>query len=279
MAETPDPTGPTRSHAPPTPDAPHPGHRRGPSSLTRILVLVAAAALVALAATSAILADGDPEPAAPAGGDELDGGEDPGDVEAAGEDQPTELHAELFADRRADDPRALGDPDAPVVMIEWGDFQCGFCGRYARETEPELIRRYVETGVLRIEWRDLPMQGDGAWIAAMAGRAAAEQDAFWQLHERFYAEGTASSDVALTPEGLEAVARELDLDVTAFLDDVSDPANQQSISEEAQVAQALGITGTPAFLVDTQPIIGAQPLEVFVDVIESAARAHGVALP
>jgi hypothetical protein len=222
-------------------------------SLVRMLLLVGATALVAMAAMS------------------LGGGSTSDELPA--------LHAERFADRLADDPRALGDVDAPVVMIEWGDFLCGFCARFARETEPELIRRYVDTGILRIEWRDLPLQGDAAWVAAVGGRAAAEQEAFWAYHELLYADAAADRRARLTREGMREVAVELDLDPAAFEAVFDDAEVVAQVRAERQEADELGISGTPAFLIDDQPVMGAQSLETFVRVIESAAATHGIEVP
>ncbi len=266
------------------------------SSTARMLVLAGAGVLVALATLGALIGDRatddgfeatdlvqdlEQAPVTPADEEAPEGA--PSDSEPPVDDAeapPTpQLHAEYFADRDPGDPRALGDPDAPIVMIEWGDFLCGFCARYARETAPELIERYVDTGVLRIEWRDLPLQGDDAWTAALAGRAAADQDAFWDLHEILYADQPADRPVRLTRAGLREVAADLDLDIVEFESSLDDPDNATSVATERQTAQALGIQGTPAFLIHEQPVMGAQPLQVFVDVIEAAAADLGVDLP
>lgn len=266
------------------------------SSLVRMLLLVATVALVAVAAMS-VGGGTSPGESGSEQGTETAGGSDqdapqtqdgqnaPGGAAAgqtapsgSGDDLPT-LHAERFAERATNDPRALGDVDAPVVMIEWGDFLCGYCARFARETEPELIRRYVDTGILRIEWRDLPLQGDAAWIAAVGGRAAADQDAFWAYHERLYADAPADRQVQLTREGMRELANDLGLDAARF-DAIFDDAEVVAhVGAEREQAQRLGIGGTPAFLIDDQPVMGAQSLETFVRMIESAAATRGVELP
>lgn len=203
--------------------------------------------------------------------------------EALAEEQQAqeEARAQLaaLATREADDPRALGDVDAPVVMIEWADFLCPFCGVFARDTEPELIERYVETGILRIEWRDLPFQGEEAVLAAVGGQAAAEQDAFWAYHDALFAADLRSGDGRMSREFLLEVAAELDLDVEAFDAALDDPALTERAQAEAVQAQSLGITGTPAFIVGGYPLVGAQPLESFVNVIENAAIEAGAELP
>ena len=76
-----------------------------------------------------------------------------------------------LARRDFDDPMAVGRVDAPVVMVEYSDFQCPYCGRFARETKPELLRQYVERGVLRIEWRNFPIFGEESERAARAAWA------------------------------------------------------------------------------------------------------------
>ena len=85
---------------------------------------------------------------------------------------------EQLVRRESDDPMALGEADAPVVMVAYSEFQCPFCGKFARDTEPVLIEKYVEDGTLRIEWRDFPYLGPESTVAARGGRAAAAQDRF-----------------------------------------------------------------------------------------------------
>lgn len=75
-----------------------------------------------------------------------------------------------------------------MVLIAYSDYQCPFCGRWVEETMPELIDRYVDSGVLRIEWREFPYLGEASWQLAVGARAAAEQDLFWEFHERVYQE-------------------------------------------------------------------------------------------
>ncbi len=184
-----------------------------------------------------------------------------------------------FARREADDPRALGDVDAPIVLIEWADFLCSYCGIHARETEPELIERYVETGILRIEWRDLPLQGDEAVRAALAGQAAADQDAFWELHDVLYEAELRRGDGRLTREFLVDTVDVLGLDIARFEASLDDPETLARVQEEAALGQRIGITGTPAFIVGGRPMVGAQPIERFDTLIQMAAEESGVAIP
>ena len=170
-------------------------------------------------------------------------------------------------------PMARGDADAPVVMVMYSEFQCPFCGAYARETEPELVERFVEDGTLRIEWRDLPYLGAESLQAAVAGRAAAEQGAFWELADALYADQAPPNSGRLTAEHLVGVASELGLDAEQFRTDMQDEALMDDVRADVDEAVGFGVTGTPAFFVNGQVIMGAQPTQVFVEAIERAATA------
>ncbi len=256
-----------------------------------VLVVVAALAIAAMTGgSSSDEAGGAAAPTAPVSTDPPDDlaedlvvEPDPQQQEAIAEEQvsPEEARAQLdaLATRDPDDPRALGEVDAPVVMVEWADFLCPFCGVFARDTETVLIERYVDTGILRIEWRDLLFQGDEAFLAALGGQAAAEQDAFWEYHEVLFEADLRRDDGRMGRDFLLAVAAELDLDVAAFEADLDDPALTERVQGDAVLGQSLGITGTPAFIIGGYPLVGAQPLEVFVNVIENAAIEAGAELP
>lgn len=189
------------------------------------------------------------------------------------------LQLAALANRDPADPRALGDADAPVVMIQWADFFCPFCGVFARDTEPELIERYVEAGLLRIEWRDLPFQGEDALLAALGGQAAADQGAFWEYHEAVFAADLRRGDDRFGQDFLLEVATDLGLDVETFAVALEDEELLDRVRTDAIIAQALELTGTPAFLIEGRPVVGAQPLEVFVNLVENAIVEAGAELP
>lgn len=201
------------------------------------------------------------------------GGTEQGPTSSAATDGSAQ--APTLARRSADDPMALGDVDAPVVMVMWSDFQCPFCGRFARETEPALIERYVDAGVLRIEWRDFPYIGPESLPAAVAGRAAAAQDRFWEFGQVVYGQERRPRSSDYDAAHLRGYAEQAGLDLARYDADV---AAQRGLAEvEADLAEAtdLGVTGTPAFLVNGSPIIGAQPLDSFASAIEQAAAEAG----
>lgn len=171
--------------------------------------------------------------------------------------------------RDATDPLALGRPDAPVVVAEWGDFRCPYCSLYATTTEPELVRRYVDAGLVRIEWHDFAYLGPQSVLAAHAARAAAAQGRFWDFHGALY-EDLRAGRGAVTEESLAATARGLGLDVERFRRDAADPAIAAAVRADQELGSRLGVGGVPSFVVDDQLIFGAQPLPTFTTAIDAA---------
>ena len=178
-----------------------------------------------------------------------------------------------FERRDEGDPTALGKADAPVVMIAYSDFQCPYCGKFARSTEQDLIKKYVATGVLRIEWRDFPYLGKESVTAAHAARAAAAQDKFWQFHDALYAAQFPPNSGRLTQEYLTSVADKTGLDVERFTHDLSSATTAKLVQHDFDEGMSVGVTGTPSFLVNGVPIIGAMPMAEFEATIERALKA------
>ena len=226
-----------------------------------IPIVVAVAAALALALVL-FQGDKDEEPTATA--------TTPGSASTA----PPETWEQLVR-READDPMALGEVDAPVVMVAYSEFQCPFCGKFARDTEPVLVKKYVENGTLRIEWRDFPYLGPESGVAARAGRAAAAQDKFWEFEEAMYADQLPPNSGKLDEDYVAAVAEDVGLDVDRFRDDLASPESERAVQEDFAEGQAIGVTGTPAFVINGVPVIGAQPTEVFEEAIEKAAHEAG----
>lgn len=229
--------------------------RRTPHGRSRTLAVMVAvgAAVVALALAAA-------------GG----GGSGDGTPEATA---PSATARDQGPDERGAGPMSLGEAGAPVVMVMYSEFQCPFCGKFARDTEPELVERFVDDGTLRIEWRDLPYLGQESLTAAAAGRAAADQRAFWPFAAHLYANQAPPNSGRLTTEHLTALAGELGLDARRFRTVMEDEATLEEVKADVDEAVKLGITGTPTFFVNGQVIVGAQPTEVFVEAIERAAAS------
>jgi protein-disulfide isomerase len=166
---------------------------------------------------------------------------------------------------------ARGSADAPVVMVEYGDFQCPFCGKFAREVEPKLVEKYVEDGTLRMEWRDFPYLGQESLDAALAARAAQDQGKFWEYHDLLYE----NQSGGFSDEKLIELAPEAGLDVEEFESSFKSGEYEALVKEAFLGGQRRGVSGTPTFVINGKVLAGAQPVEVFEDAIERAKREAG----
>lgn len=195
---------------------------------------------------------------------------------SAGPDTGAHPELEALARRDAGDKLAQGRTDAPVVLIEYADFACGYCGKFARDTEPELIKKYVQDGTLRIEWRNFPIFGEDSGAAARASWAAGQQDRFWAFHRAAYARG--AKEKGFGKDRLKALAQQAGVkDINRFVTDTDSPAAEEAVREDQEQAYGIGATSTPSFLINGLPIAGAQPMAVFTRAIETAAaRAANV---
>ncbi|MGV8851585.1 MAG: DsbA family protein [Rhodoglobus sp.] len=173
--------------------------------------------------------------------------------------------------RRIDgDPAALGAVDAPVVLIEYADYRCPFCGVLSRDILPTLVSEYVDAGLLRIEWRDFPIFGDSSVEAAIAAHAAGKQGMFWEFNTAVYDSAPETGHLEVDREKLLEYARLIGIpDIAQFEADLSDPALLEQVRLDATEAQQIGVSSVPSLLVNDVPIAGAQPLHVFRDAIDA----------
>ncbi|MEV7522749.1 thioredoxin domain-containing protein [Streptomyces sp. NPDC091371] len=177
-----------------------------------------------------------------------------------------------LARREAGDALAVGRADAPVVLIEYSDFKCGYCAKFARDTEPALVKKYVEDGTLRIEWRNFPIFGAESEAAAKAAWAAGQQDRFQQFHAAAYAEG--AKEKGFGAERLLELAREAGVpDLERFKADSAGEQAAAALKRDQDEGYRIGVTSTPSFLVGGRPIAGAQPLDAFEAAIAQAKAA------
>lgn len=208
-------------------------------------------------------------------------GQPQGPPEAEEQTPPEEVEEFMLSLQRrdAEDVMAVGDVDAPVVMIEYADYRCPYCAQHHRETRPELTP-LVEDGTLRIEFRDLVIFDETSMLAALGGRGAAEQG----LLEEYQAEVFALSDEGhgeYTQEDLMEIAEQIGIeDLEAFEAAFDDPEILAAVQADTQEARQIGLTSTPSFLVNTQVVQGAYPLAYFEQVIEAElTKAEALSAP
>lgn len=177
-----------------------------------------------------------------------------------------------LARRESGDKLAVGRADAPVVLIEYSDFKCGYCGKFARDVEPALVKKYVDDGTLRIEWRNFPIFGAESEAAAKAAWAAGQQDRFTAFHTAAYADG--SKEKGFGEARLLELARQAGVpDLERFARDAAGEQAAAALAKDREEGYAIGVTSTPSFLVNGQPIAGAQPLAVFDAAVAKAGAA------
>jgi protein-disulfide isomerase len=158
---------------------------------------------------------------------------------------------------------ALGVPGAPVTIVEFSDFRCGFCKKFWAETLPQLRDSYVKQGQVRFMYRHFAILGKVSEQAAMATECAGEQGKFWEYHDRLFAD-----QGLLTQSKLKQEAQATALKTDEFNRCLADEKYRKKIENEAAVGAFLGVRGTPAFFVNERLLVGAQPLDVFQRVIE-----------
>ncbi|MBA3468723.1 MAG: DsbA family protein [Herpetosiphonaceae bacterium] len=173
----------------------------------------------------------------------------------------------------ATDLRALGDPNAPVTIIEYSDFQCPFCLRHVQQVFPELKAKYIDTGQVRYVFRNFIAvpQHYAAPAAAVASVCAAEQGQFWPFHDELFLTVEQWSFNPITaPGSFSKYAKALDLDLEKFDACQNNPDISDQVQAESQAAGQLGIEGTPGFFVGQYYVNGAQPLAAFDQAIALA---------
>ncbi len=167
-----------------------------------------------------------------------------------------------------------GDTDAPITIIEFSDFVCGFCGRFATDTLPRLQQQYIDTGLVRFGYQSVAFLSEESLFAAEASECAADQGAFWEYHDLLF-EHLASGQRNFNKDNLKLFAQELNLDTSAFNTCLDSQQHTAQIAYQTDTAHSIGIQGTPSFLVNGQPVRGAQPFEVFQRIIEAERAAQG----
>lgn len=169
-------------------------------------------------------------------------------------------------ERNPDDTLAVGEPNAPVQMIMYSDFQCGFCALWTTNTLPVLMEKYVEPGNLRIEFREANVFGEESVKAARAAAAAGEQGKFLEFQKALYPGGKPMK--SFPEDKMVELAEELGLDAEKFKADMGSQKIADLVAQHQHKAAELGVTSTPMFIVGTQPVSGAQPTEQFELIVE-----------
>jgi len=162
---------------------------------------------------------------------------------------------------------SLGPDDAPIVIVEFSDFQCPYCARFHDQTLQPLLDAYP--GKIRFVYRHFPLSSihSSAFQAAEASMCAYEQGAFWPYHDELY-----KNQAKLDTELYIQVAADLELDLESFRLCLNNEDYKELVQSDVDFAVSLGVRSTPTFFINGLAFIGAQPLDAFKQVIESELK-------
>lgn len=169
----------------------------------------------------------------------------------------------------------LGNVDAPITLVEFGDYQCSFCKRHFDQTHDLIMKNYVKTNKVKIVFKDLiATPGNDSIHAAHATHCAKDQGMFWRYHYILYNNWEGENTGWVTTDNLNKFAQNLDLDMNKFSKCMSENKWMKLINASKEDANTLGITGTPSFFLigpenELEKIHGAQPYGVFKEIFDS----------
>jgi len=172
------------------------------------------------------------------------------------------------------DDHALGDPNAPVRIEEFSDFQCPFCKRFHDQTLTQIVEDYVRTGKVYFVHRHFPVVDSNdpaqeSHAAAAAAICAGRQNRFWDYQDILFANQTGENIGDYTDQRLEAMAEKIGLDMDAFTACSGSQDAAAAVAADTLLASQNGLSSTPTFLINGKPLLGAQPYEAFQQAIEA----------
>lgn len=191
-------------------------------------------------------------PAAPTGGAVVDG------------QVPTAAPVDMK--KLLDDDAVKGDVKAPVTIVEFSDYECPFCARFYQQTFSQINEKYIKTGKVKFIYRDFPLSfHPQAQKAAEAAECAGEQGKYYDMHDKLFEKGVAGGVASF-----KQYAQEIGLDTAKFNTCLDSGQMAAEVKKDMADGAAVGVQGTPGFFVNGVEVSGAQPFEVFQQVIDAA---------
>lgn len=164
---------------------------------------------------------------------------------------------------------AKGLDTAPVTIIEYSDFQCGACGIFAKSMEP-LLDEYIEAGKVRFVYKDFAFLGPESQWAAEAAKCAAEQNRFWEYHDKLFG---SQGLVTFSKPNLKRFARELGLNTQAFEECLDSGRYAEAVRQETKEGEARGVNSTPTFFINGRELKGVpRSFAVLRNIIEEELK-------
>jgi protein-disulfide isomerase len=168
----------------------------------------------------------------------------------------------------------LGDPNSPITLVEFGDYQCHYCNVFFQTIEDDIIKNYVKTGKVKMIFKDYNIIGPDSINASHGAHCANEQGLFWEYHDILYSNWTGENNGWASPRNLTIFAEEVNADMDKWTQCMNEKSHAITINESNDDARALELTGTPAFFVinsegKVSKLFGAQPFEVFKKIFDN----------
>ena len=167
----------------------------------------------------------------------------------------------------------LGNPDAKITIVEWGDYQCTYCHQFHQNTKDQLIQEYVDTGKANFVFRDFPLNGPDSVLAAEAAYCAGDQNKYWQYHDELYNNWAGERTGWINKKSLDGFASDVGISANQFDTCLNDNKYEKKVLDNQKMAQEIGVDATPTFIIfdsnKATKVEGAQPFSVFKQVLDN----------
>jgi len=167
----------------------------------------------------------------------------------------------------------MGDPSAPITILEWGDYQCTFCHNFHQNTLISIKQDFIQTGKVKLVFKDFPLNGPDSVLAAEAAYCAQDQEKYWQYHDELYKNWGGENTGWVTRTSLDTFAKTVGINLIQFNQCLDVHKYNERVNQMYKFGRELGIDATPSFLIFNNEkmikIRGNQPLEVFLKSIDT----------
>ena len=176
----------------------------------------------------------------------------------------------------------IGNPNAKVTLVEYGDFKCPLCTKFSQTTENQIKKEYIDSGKVKIEYRVLPIIAEDSKTAGAGAYCANEQGKFTNYHdalfkymwETYYKNGNYSAEntTIFTPQKLSEISSSAGLDGNNLSACIKAGTFAASVDADEQAAKQAGVSSTPTFFIGKQKVSGAQPYAIFKPLIDAQLK-------
>ena len=183
---------------------------------------------------------------------------------------PAKITMETFLENGS---TVLGNPNAPITLVEFGDYQCHYCHVFFESIEGKIMKKYIETGKVNMIFKDYNIIGQDSVKASQGAHCAKDQGMFWEYHDILYSNWTGENNGWASGTNLANYAQNIGLDMDEWSECMVNQKHSDIILASNEDAKKLQLTGTPAFFVinsdgQVSKLFGAQPFEVFERVFD-----------